>query len=474
MDNQSGPQIYSGTVDVAGLVEQQRANLFHLQLAIISFIVALADGYDLSVAGLIAPSLVKEFTVPAAALGFLFSAGLAGMVLGAIIFAFIGDRFGRKAGVVAGTFVFGAFTFASAFATNLQTLALLRFLTGIGLAGILPNLVSLNAEYAPKRVRSFFVGFVLVGVPFGGVVAAWCSALVQQIYGWRSLLLGGGCVAVALGFALLWLLPESIKYLALRPTNEDRIKKLVRRIYGEDNVPTSIAPVATEESTKAGISPTPLLQPGYRFATVMLWCLCFINYGVVYYVFSWAPTIFRALGFSGEQTGYLISVMPIGGILGSVLISALMVRWGTVLVGTLILTAMPAIAAIGSTQTNLSASAIWCALLGFSLVGCQTGLLVVSGLIYATPIRAKGAGWAAGVGRLGSVIGPLAGSVLLNFLPLKQILLAPIVPLALSLVATIALTGFMRRTLGSFQIFELPTSEQATGQVTQSASSSAR
>ncbi|WP_322012395.1 MFS transporter [Paraburkholderia sp. J12] len=441
--------------DLSGYIEERKVGLFHFRLVVMSFVIALADGFDLALVGLIAPSLIKDFGVAPASLGILFSAGLAGMVLGALLFAFIGDRFGRKAGVIGGCFIFGFFTLLSTWSNSLETLIILRFLTGLGLAGIVPNLVSLNAEYLPRNVRSLFIGIVLVGIPVGGAVAAWSSAILLPQYGWRSLFLAGGAAAVIVALSLVLLMPESVKFLGLRAKHHDRLRALVKKIYGLEHLATESMEQAKPAAPKVGLSPRALLAPGYANVTLLLWLLCFLNYGVVYFLFSWVPTVFRAQGFTVQQTGALLSIMPIGGIIGSLAVSALMERWGMLLVGALMLLAIPVSWVFGSPHISFASAVVFGILGGICIIGCQTGLIVASGLVYPTSIRAKGAGWAAGIGRVGSVLGPLFGSLLLKFYPLPHLLIAPVVPMSICLVATLLLTALLFRRFGNFRVGEV-------------------
>jgi MFS transporter, AAHS family, 4-hydroxybenzoate transporter len=452
----------SGSLDIAALVDGKRVGLFHLWLVVILFLVELAEGYDLGIAGIIAPGLVKEFSMAPAMLGFFFSAGIAGMILGAFIFAFVGDRYGRKAGITVGILIFGGFTFASAYAPNLQSLVALRFLTGVGLAGTGPNLVSLMAEYLPKRVRSLLAGLVLTGVPVGTILAAASSGLIDVERGWRTLLLLGGGASVLLGVALIWCLPESLSFLALRASNRARLIRVVKSVYGLTDLPLDIA-VTMEPtgapSAKVGFSPAGILAKQYRVATCLLWCLCFLNYGMGFYIFNWAPTIFHALAFSAQDAGFLVSVLALGGFVGGIAMSALMMRWGVLFICVFYAVLIPALLMVGATPGNVAHTAFWAVLVGFAVGGGQTALYVISGIIYATPVRATGSGWASGAGRIGACLGPLAGSLLLGVVPMKQLFIGPAAVVPVGLAASVALTLLLRRRLGGYRVRELASGE---------------
>jgi AAHS family 4-hydroxybenzoate transporter-like MFS transporter len=452
--------VVSTFAELAEIMDRSPVNRFHLWTLALSFAVVMSDGYDLAVVGVVAPPLLAEFRISPMQIGWLFSGGLTGMVLGAMLFSFVGDRYGRKVGVVIATFMVGGFTLASAFSDTIWQLVALRFLTGIGLAAIIPNLVALNAEFLPAKVRSLFLGIVLIGVPVGASMAALTSGMLLPAHGWRSLMvIGGGwplllCVVVALG------MPESVKYLALRPGQLPRIARLLAKIYGSqlDIDVSRLRPVLSKHD-HIDISPSPLLAPQYRSITLALWLLCFLNYGVVYFFASWMPMALTSSGFKPSQVGFLVSLGPIGGIFGSLVVSALIRRWGMLLLVALFCIGIPVSVVLGSGSLTFSVAAVFCFLSGCCTVGCQTGLIISSGLLYTTEVRARGTGWGAGVGRLGSVLAPLVGSALATQLPVQRLLLVPAAPLVVCLLVSGFLTALCYQRYAGIRLPDVETIE---------------
>ena len=173
-------------IDVTRLVDEQPIGRFGIRLVILSFIVMLTDGHDLLAAAYGAPTLMADWHIGPAQLGPMFSASPLGMVVGSPPLGWVGDRFGRRRTVILGALIFGSFTMLCAAAQSIDQLIVLRFLTGIELGGMLPNITALNAEYAPRRVRVTFVVLMFMGVTAGSTLPGLAIALLPG-HGWQTL-----------------------------------------------------------------------------------------------------------------------------------------------------------------------------------------------------------------------------------------------------------------------------------------------
>ena len=139
-------------VPVSRLLDERGLSSFQIKLIIWSFFIVLIDGYDIAAIAFAAPSLVKEWALKPGALGPVFSASLIGILFGSALFGWIGDRYGRKAALVWSNLLFGVFTLAAAYSTNLDQMFWLRLLAGLGIGGVIPNVVAINAEIRAAQI----------------------------------------------------------------------------------------------------------------------------------------------------------------------------------------------------------------------------------------------------------------------------------------------------------------------------------
>src|SRR5262249_30149966 len=190
----AAPESAGKTIDIGALIDEQKIGPFHIQLLVWSFLIMVLDGYDLLVAALSGRALMSEFGLAPTELGPILSASLFGFFFGALIFGWIGDRFGRRIAIIAACFEFGVFTLAATQAGSGYQLLVLRALAGIGIGGVIPNTIALNAEYAPKRIRATLVILMFTGNTFGGGLLGQVAPGLIASYGWRSLFVIGGVV----------------------------------------------------------------------------------------------------------------------------------------------------------------------------------------------------------------------------------------------------------------------------------------
>jgi MFS transporter, AAHS family, 4-hydroxybenzoate transporter len=453
-------------VHIERLVDDQKIGWFNINLLVWSFLAMFADGYDISAMAFAAPELVKHWHVEASSLGPVLSASLFGILFGAPLLGFLGDRYGRKTAIVSGCVIYGLATFAIAWATNLDQIWVLRFITGIGIGGLMPNTISLSSELSPKRWRATLVILMFTGITLGGsmpgVVAAW---LVPQ-YGWQVLFWIGGIVPVIIAACLIFMLPESVKYLAQHPEQHARLVATARRmrpdlqIAADTRFVSEEQPVAEERPPPAQftwLGLTHIFGPGLRAITPLLW-LCFVTALMAnFFLNSWMPLLFGQAGLSPEDAAIASSLYHIGGTAGGVLISLLLDRYGLAIVAVLFLIAAPAVAAIGMATGSVSALMILSTLAGVGVLGAQFGNNAAAGLLYPTAFRAKGVGWALAIGRFGSIAGPLIGGTLIGMkLPMQQLFAFAAIPLLIGITSAAILARLCYVRLGGFQLDSTP------------------
>src|SRR5262244_2122829 len=217
-------------VPVSRLLDERGLSSFQIKLIVWSFFIVLIDGYDIAAIAFAAPSLIKEWGLKPGALGPVFSASLIGILFGSALFGWVGDRYGRKAALVWSNLLFGVFTLAAAYSKNLDQMFWLRLLAGLGIGGVIPNVVGLNAESPPRKLRATLAIIAVGCVPIGGAIPGFVAAALVPQYGWPILFQIGGIVPIVIAVAAIFGLPESIKYMALHESHRGKIEALIAAI----------------------------------------------------------------------------------------------------------------------------------------------------------------------------------------------------------------------------------------------------
>jgi MFS transporter, AAHS family, 4-hydroxybenzoate transporter len=438
------------------LVDGQRFGRFNLNLLIWSFLAMIADGYDISALASAAPQLARTWHLAAKSFAPALSASLFGILFGAPLLGYVGDRFGRKSAIIAGCIIYGLATLATVWASNLDQVAVLRFIAGIGIGGLMPNTIALNSELAPKRLRAALVVLMFTGITTGGGIPGYVQAWLIPRYGWQIMFWIGGLAPLLIAGCLLVTLPESVKYLARMPRLRSQLLATVRQLRRDMVIGEDAQFIVAPAPPVAGSGLTELFSARLAVVTPILW-LCFASALMAnYFLNSWLPLIMENSGLTAQQSGLAISCYHYGGTIGGLLVSLVLGRFGFSAVAMLFLLAIPAIAAIGLPGISFATMASAVTLAGFCTLGAQFGNNAASGLLYPTAFRSRGVGWAFGVGRFGSVLGPLVGGALLaRRLPLQQLFMIAAIPMAAGLIASAGLARLCYRRLGGLQIDDM-------------------
>src|ERR1700688_420712 len=306
----------SGVIDVAGFIDEQPVGRFQIRLLLACAAVLFLDGFDTQAIGYVAPDLARDWRVARGALGPVFSAGLFGLMIGALIFGPVADRIGRKKIIVFSTAAFGIGTLATVFAQDISSLFVIRFLTGLGLGGALPNAVALTSEFSPHRrratmVMAMFVGFS-VGAALGGLIAA---ALIPA-FGWRSMFLIGGIAPLLLVPFLALRLPESIRFLALTGRADARVAEMLTWMAPSARFPSE-ARFGVHEEKLAGLPVAHLFSEGRAWVTLVFWVVFFMSLLDIYLLSNWLPTVLNDLGASVSMAAAVGAMFQVGGVVGT-------------------------------------------------------------------------------------------------------------------------------------------------------------
>ncbi|MBV8216747.1 MAG: MFS transporter [Verrucomicrobia bacterium] len=395
----------SSPVNIAELIDRCPLGRMQIRIIVLCGLVALLEGFDVLAIGVAAPAMAGSLHLAPNQLGAVFSAAVLGLMLGAFALGPMADRFGRKWVLVGSTATFGVLTLCTAGVVALQQILLLRFLAGLGMGGVVPSFISLVAEYTPSSRRQAVLGLLWAGFPLGGVVVGLVASRAIDAFGWQSLFYIGGILPLSLSMVLIWALPDSIQFLVMRGAAWQEIRNLLIRIDPTVNLQAGYQSL-TDDAKKPGVPLWELFSASRAGGTVLLWVSYFITFMILVSSSAWVPTLLQRAGTSGAQSSLAMALFAFGGVFGTSLAGFVMSRFARVLPAALVCSAVT-LAGVGYVSQPIVLAIMLLGLAGFFLGLASSGLIALAPLLYSTAIRSTGVGWAMGVGRLGSFIGPL-------------------------------------------------------------------
>jgi len=400
------------TIDVQHFINAHKLSVVQITLLVLCFLIVAIDGFDTAAIGFIAPAIRADWGLTPGQLAPLFGSGLFGLMIGAFAIGPFADRYGRKAVLIFAVVFFGAASLASAFSPSLTVLIALRFLTGLGLGGAMPNAITLTSEYCPEGRRSFLVTLMFCGFTIGSALGGIVASQIVADYGWHSVLIVGGALPLLLAPVLGRALPESVRFLVMRGGATHRIVAALHRIAPE----ADLQDVAFTGAHKPYGSPLrQLFEAGLLRGTLLLWLAFFMSLLVVYLLSSWLPTLINGSGVSLRTASLITAMFQVGGTVGAVTIGRLMDRLNPHhVLGIAYASAGLFVYLIGHAAATpwLMVVAVFGA--GFCVSGSQVGANALAAAYYPTASRATGVSWSNGVGRIGSVLGSMLGGVMLG------------------------------------------------------------
>jgi len=354
----------------------------YLRAALLCGMVLFLEGYDIAAVGYAIPSLVDAWRVNPLAFTGALTAGNVGLLLGSICAGSLGDRAGRRPVLIGCVTVFGVFSLFSALVTSPTQLAGVRFLTGLGLGGGIPLAVALVSDLSPPMAQGRLVSLMSTGIPIGFTLGGFLASQLVPFFGWPAIFVLGGVLPLAMVPLLARHLPESIA-----PGRTARPRNRVAALFRDGQAPN----------------------------TTLLWAMNLLNLLSNFLILLWAPAMLHNSGATPSQAIFATSMFGLGIILGALLTASVVDRLGVerVLTYTVAFGAL-CVLSIGLFEPRFSwLSVIFCGA-GVGIGGCQAGLNSLSGRIYPPHIRSTGAGWALALGRVGAIVGPLLGGLLLG------------------------------------------------------------
>jgi AAHS family 4-hydroxybenzoate transporter-like MFS transporter len=400
---------------IGEIIDRHPLGRFQIWTIVLCGLVLILDGFDSLTVNFLATSISGSTGIPVHSFGPIFSASLFGLMIAALTTGPVADRLGRKWPVIFATLSFAVFSPLTARATTYREFLILRFLTGLGLGGAMPNVVALASEYSPKRLLSVVVTVLFCGMPLGGTICGLLSSEMIRTWGWRWVFYIGGIIPLGIAILLISMLPESVQFMALRGKDPAKIRRTLSRIAPEFASAHAEIRVAPDEQRRQGIPVKYLFTEGRALGTVLLWFPYFVNLMLIYFINSWLPALLNEAGMSASTAVIATAAFTLGGALACLTEGFLMNRFGA---GRVLLFEY-AVATALVAGLSLSARYVTLVMLlaftsGFVIIGAQAGLNALAARFYPTSMRSTGVGWALGVGRLGSIAGPLLGGMMLG------------------------------------------------------------
>jgi len=403
------------TIDISALIDARRLGAFNYKLIVLSWLITVFDGFDMMMVGFTAPYMRDQLQLDQIMLGHMFSAGLAGMLLGGFFFSWLGDRIGRRPTILLTAFLFGVLTIMTGFAASYEGLLTLRFLDGLAIGGMLPLAWALNIEFVPRRMRSTVVTVIMIGYSLGTSLAGPMTVLLAPRFGWQAVYFAGGAGSLVAAALLCAGLPESVRFLVSRAHTPARIVAVLRRaipgllVSDDDHFVLSNEPV-----TRQPFRPQQLFEGRLLWVTPLLWVGYIASSLAVYFVANWGPIVLEQMSFSRNTADYAGSIGSAAGAALGLLLMRFTDGKGPGAVAFYPLLAIPVLLVVGLASVSPAPLLLSLTILGGALVaGGHFGILSIASVFYPTAIRASGGGWATSVAKLGAVAGPTIGGMLL-------------------------------------------------------------
>ncbi len=406
-------------IDVHKVADDATFNRFHGKVLFWCLLIIIIDGYDIAVAGTALPSIMKEMGVSAATAGFMASSALFGMMFGAIGLGAMSDKIGRKRTIAICVFLFSVFTAAAGFTNDPVSFSVMRFIAGLGIGGVMPNIVAQMTEYSPKRIRSLMTTAMFSGYAFGGILAAVLGKQLIGDHGWQAVFIAAGAPVLLIPF-ILKSMPESLAYLTAQ-RDDGPLRDVVQRMDPTLKLQPQDKLIVPAHDRASGAPIAKLFQDGRGVSTVMFWIAFFTGLFMIYALSSWLTKLMAMSGYSlGSALSFVIALnigAMVGAIGGGWLADRFHIKW--------VLVAMYGLGGVFLYMMTIKTSTEVLYFIIAAVGACSTGAQIVAyaycGQFYPMAIRSTGIGMAAGIGRSGAIAAPLLiGQIVALQLPLEQ------------------------------------------------------
>lgn len=399
-------------LNASQMVDRSRFNAFHVALIVWGFIIIMFDGYDIVIYGSVVPVLMKEWSLSSVATGAIGSYATLGTAIGAFAFGYLADKIGRKKVILICVVLFSICIPLAGLMVDPVLFAICRIIAGFGLGGVMPNIIALTTEYAPKASRAAIVSFVFCGYSVGGILAGLVSRAILPDLGWRPIFWIAAIPLLLLPF-LLKSLPESYGQL-LRKGEHRQVGQILGRVNPEYRPDEQDTFEIGSEAKEAKPSFGKLFENNRRLSTIMFWFACFSCFVLISSLNTWLPKLMMETGYDLRSSLTFVMVLNAGAILGTIVFGRLTDKQGfkKILIPLYVFGAV-ALSAIGL-KTNLWIAYILIAIVGAASIGLQNLLNAYVSQYYPAEIRSTAVGVYTAFGRIGGIVAPMLVGILLS------------------------------------------------------------
>lgn len=402
--------------DVPKYISEGKFTRFHFWMLFWACFIILFDMYDLVIFGSVLPILLEEWGISAASAGVVGSAGLFGMMIGAMVFGVLADRFGRRNLLITAVVLFSAATVACAFAPGPVIFAILRLAAGLGIGGILPTVIAMLTDYAPKKLANTFVAIVMSFFSVGGILAAVVAIGIIPAFGWRATYLVAAIPLILLPLMMPYFADSPAVLIATGRTSKLRaiLNKIQPGVVDESTELRADADlnISKEDAERSSIAI--LFSNKRALATILIWVAFFMCLLMVNGLNTWLPQLMVDAGYALTAGLTFTATMNLGAIVGTLTLGGLADKIGVkkVLVPMYFIAAVSLIA-LGF-GNNFATLIILVFIAGACTMGAQNISYSFVSQFYPSHVRSTAIGMASGIGRLGAIGGPMLGGMLIS------------------------------------------------------------
>jgi MFS transporter, AAHS family, 4-hydroxybenzoate transporter len=386
------------------LIDNSPMSSFQIIIVAICFILNMNDGIDVLIVSFSGANITQEWGLSKTEMGYIFSAGLAGMMLGCFFLAPFADKVGRRKVFIISLILITSGMLLVSVCTAYWQMLIFRIITGIGIGGILPTMAATASEFSNNKNRDFNVGLVQAGWPVGAILTGFFCAYAIPHYGWRMSFLFAGCISLLMLMGVIIFMSDTLEFLLKKQPKDALLKtNILLEKIGQKSIESLPEKVLEESNTSLKM----LFEPLYRTDTFKLWTAVFFGFLTLYTLMSWVPNIAKDAGLPFEMATYVGIALNVGAALGTASMGLMASKFGLrkTVFGFMIV-AFFIMLVYGNITLTTVIIFVLIFLIGVFVQGGFNGVYPTISRVYPSEIRTTGTGFAVGVGRFGAILGP--------------------------------------------------------------------